>query len=347
MDDAQRDLNPATLATICRQAFPELDSSSVADFRRISDGWECDVYRVDLQGVRDGLPVRRDLILRVYLGNGAVPKSRHEFQIMRTLHQAGYPVPRVDALLAEDSPIGQPLVLMERVDGLVLGPAMITASDDRERERYFDLFCRLLADLHALDWQPFVSQPEQYRPGDAPSRWVTGMRNLLAPMNATEFDEALDWLDERALLVDSRRLSLVHWDFHPWNVLLRSNGDPAVIDWTTSEVTDPRFDVAWTLLLVQATRGQMMRDAVLARYERYAGSPVADLAFFQAAASLRRVASIVISLEAGSEVFGMRAGAEEQMLADLTHLATAYDQLQSITGLRIASAERVLSSRSE
>ena len=341
MHDAQHAPNPVP---ICRQAFPELSAQSVSDFRRISDGWECDVYRLDLDGVQDGRPVRRELILRIYLGNGAIPKAHHEFEIMRVLHQVGYPVPRVDALQAEDSPVGRPLVLMERVDGPVLGFVFINASEPSERERSFDLFCRLLADLHALDWQPFVAEPEHYRPEQAPARWVAGMRNFLAPMHADDFDEAFNWLDAHASTVSPGRLSLVHWDFHPWNVLLRSNGDPVVIDWTSSEVTDPRFDLAWTLLLVQATRGQAMRDAVLARYEHYAGMPVVDLDFFDAAASLRRVASIVISLRAGSEVFGMRAGAEEQMLGDLTHLATAYDRFHAITGLRIASAEAVLTS---
>ncbi len=47
----------------------------------------------------------------------------------------------------------------------------------------------------------------------------------------------------------------VHWDYHPGNVLLRDDSSAVVIDWTQIDVSDPRFDLAWTLLLVSSYEG--------------------------------------------------------------------------------------------
>ena len=329
------------LAAVCLQAYPALQSQRIHGLERISDGWECDVYRFDLDGQEQGEPARRELILRIYLGRGATTKAEWEFRVLRTLDKAGYPVPRVDAVNTE-SPLGAPLTLMERVEGGILGLQMVRANGDDELRPHLALFCRLLVDLHRLDWRPFVLDPAGYRIEDAPARWSAGMRHWINSLGFREFDEAFDWLDHEAPRITLGRLALVHWDFHPWNVLLRRDGSPVVIDWTSAEVTDSRFDLAWTLLLISANSGERPRNAVLAGYEREAGEPVVDLEFFEAAACLRRIASMVISLQAGSEVFGMRAGAEVQMRQNLTHLSTAYAMFQERTGLRLPIVEAEL-----
>ena len=48
-----------------------------------------------------GEPARRELILRLYLGRGATTKADRSSVCMRTFVEAGYPVPRVDAVLAD------------------------------------------------------------------------------------------------------------------------------------------------------------------------------------------------------------------------------------------------------
>ncbi len=330
------------LAAVCRRVYPGLRSQRVLDLQRISDGWECDVYRFDLAGETQTGPERRQLILRLYLGNGAEPKAKWEFRVLRSLAEAGYPVPRVDTVVAENSPLGHPFTLMERVDGTILGRAMMDADSAAERQRYLSLFCELLVRLHQIDWRPFVADPDDYRADAALQRWVNGMRGLLHELGTHDFDDAFRWLEVRAPEIAPGRLAVAHWDFHPWNVLLRADGTPAVIDWTTSEVTDSRFDLAWTLLLVTSAAGEKTRSAVLKGYERLVGQPVIDLEFFEVATALRRISSMVVSLLVGSEAFGMRAGAEVQMRENLTHLSTAYALFQSRTGLSLPAAEAVL-----
>ncbi len=211
------------LTSVCLQAYPALQSQRIRGLERISDGWECDVYRFDLEGEEKSEPVRRELILRIYLGRGAADKAEWEFRVMRALDEAGYPVPRVDAVLT-DSALGSPVTLMERVEGDILGFKIVQATNDAELQPWLALFCRLLVDLHRLDWRPFVMDPDDYRVADAPARWSAGMRHWIHSLGFNDFDEAFDWLEREAPRVTPGRLAVVHWDFHPWNVLLRPDG---------------------------------------------------------------------------------------------------------------------------
>ena len=330
------------LKSVCQRAFPAWPGQAIANLARISDGWECDVYRFDLDAEANGAPIRSELILRLYQGNGAGRKARDEFKVLQLLARAGYPVPRVDVLAVDDSPLDQPLVIMERIDGQILGQ-LIEHAAEAEREPLLRRFCQLLARLHQLDWRPFVPDPGQYRAADAVPRWLDQTEALARQLNVHEFEPPFLWLRERATRVQTGQLALAHWDFHPWNVLVRPDGAAFMIDWTGVEITDSRFDLTWTLLIVQSTLGSAARDVVLAEYERSIGHPTADLDFFEVAASLRRTASIYISLTAGADKLGMRPGAEAQMKTDSTHFITAYALLRERTGLTIPAVDNLLS----
>ena len=154
-----------------------------------------------------------------------------------------------------------------------------------------------------------------------------------------------DVLQAHAPGIRSVRAAVTHLDFHPWNILVRPGGAAFVIDWTQAGVTDYRLDLAWTLLLTGASLGPEARDLVLGEYERIAGAPLEDLAFFEAAAAAKRVLSIWISLRLGPERLGMRGGAEDLMRRDWHHLRCAYALLRERTGLSLPSVEALISER--
>jgi aminoglycoside phosphotransferase (APT) family kinase protein len=131
-------------------------------------------------------------------------------------------------------------------------------------------------------------------------------------------------------------------DYHPYNILLRSDGAAFVIDWTSAQVSDYRLDLAWTLLLMSTYGNPEVRDLVLREYERIAGHEAEQIEFFEAAACLRRLVTIHISLSAGAEKLGMRAGAEA-MMADVDHITSVYAVLRERTGIRITKIEELLS----
>ena len=129
--------------------------------------------------------------------------------------------------------------------------------------------------------------------------------------------------------VENSKLSVIHWDFHP----------QIVIDWTGLEISDPRFDLAWTLMLVQIYEGIEWWRQILTSCELHDGNPVEMLDFFDAAACLRRLNSIAVSTTAGAEHMGMRPGAEKIMQTQIEPIRAVCELLHQRTGLRILLVE--------
>ena len=100
--------------------------------------------------------------------------------------------------------------------------------------------------------------------------WLAEARSILGQFDVPDAAAMLDWLEVRRDRVPCVQPAPVHLDYHPNNILLGRDGSAHVIDWTQIQVSDPRFDLAWTLMLVGAAEGWEWRDRILAEYERLA-----------------------------------------------------------------------------
>ncbi len=326
------------LQTYYRQLQP---TAHIGPLTCLSSGWESDVYAFDLTEADAIEP----LVLRLYPGADAYWKSAREFAGLQTLHAAGYPAPAAKLLEREASPFGQPFIIMERVEGQNLWPLLFHGPEDA-RPALLTQFCELFRQLHTLDWRPFADESFDCNPAQTGTalidRWLNGVLPVIERFPKTDFAPVFAWLQENRFSAPCTRPSVIHWDFHPANVLYKPNGDAIVIDWTQIEVSDYRFDLAWTLLLIGCYEGTAHRAPVLAEYERLAGKPVEGLAYFDVAAAAKRLYSIVVSISEGAAVMGMRAGAEETMKAQIPAIAYAYELLRGHTGIRLQTIEDLL-----
>jgi Ser/Thr protein kinase RdoA (MazF antagonist) len=168
------------------------------------------------------------------------------------------------------------------------------------------------------------------------------VREALAQFPMPDTDALLHWLEARRDCVPCARPAPVHLDIHPGNLPLRADGSATVIDWTQIQVSDPRFDLAWTLMLVGAAEGWAWRDRIVAEYERLVAVPMQGLEWFEVAACGKRLFSVVESLAAGPEALGMRPEAVELMRKQLGALSNVYQLLVARTGLRLRDVERLL-----
>ncbi len=85
--------------------------------------------------------------------------------------------------------------------------------------------------------------------------------------------------------------TIVHGDFRLGNLICQSDSVQAVIDWEIWSIGDPRVDVEWFLLFVDATdlpgagrhaEGMPSRDELVAEYEATAGQTMKELEWFGA-----------------------------------------------------------------
>ena len=61
---------------------------------------------------------------------------------------------------------------------------------------------------------------------------------------------ALAWLEKRREAVPCVRPSVVHWDFHPNNILVREDGSAVVIDWTQVYLVYILFALIFVIALI-------------------------------------------------------------------------------------------------
>jgi len=330
------------------RAFPARENVKVRQLANITAGWESEMYSFDVEYGPAGEHQREELILRIYPGDDAYSKSAHEFHGMSQLHRAGYPVPRVLVLEREHSPFGKPFVIMERIEGQVLWPLLFGPPEGKQRE-LLSLFCKLFIQLHALEWRPFVHDVARYDTGDPyifVDRELSKWRCYLARFPKSDFLPVIEWLESRRDQVPCPRPSPIHWDYHPGNVLLRDDGSAVVIDWTQLDISDSRFDLAWTLLLVSSYQGLEWRERILREYERLAGAPVEQIEYFDVAACFKRLGSVALSLSYGPEKLGMRPEAQADMRQQMGSIKRVYDLLLERTGIKVVEVERLLASLS-
>jgi len=75
--------------------------------------------------------------------------NEREFRVMRALEKTDVPVPRVLWLEEDESVLGTPFYLMERLEGRVFADCSLPGlTVDHRREMYLDM-ARTLARLHA------------------------------------------------------------------------------------------------------------------------------------------------------------------------------------------------------
>lgn len=332
------------LPAYLQRTFPERSDFLIENIEDLTSGWESTIYSLNLTFRQDGQQKQDEIILRIFPGDNAGEKSRHEFQGMQLLHRVGYPVPRV--YLVEENPtsIGKAFMLMERVQGEGMWNLFDRSSPENQKE-LLTLFCDLFVRLHLLEWRPFIKSPNEIEMDGQYvfiDRWIEDAKYLLAEYGRQEFLPVIGWLAQNRDEMGAKRPSVVHRDFHPENILVDPRGSAVVIDWTGWSVSDFRFDLAWTLLLARVYGGEDMGNAILSGYEKAAGEIVENQEYFEVCACARRLFDVTTSLTLGAERLGMRQEAVEKMRSQVEHLALVYDILRDHTHLRIAQVEQLL-----
>lgn len=311
----------------------------VAGLTRMSTGWESDVYAFEAPEFAPG-----GRVLRLYFGGNAGPTALHEFRSLELLKRAGYPVPTVDLVEQSMRPLGRAFLMMAQIrQGVSLSECWREATPGVRAEA-IKRFCQLLMRLHILPWAHLPGA--EHVPSKTIEQQLDEWRGYAAHFSIDAFDRGIAWLNEASARVTTQPLGLVHWDFHPANILVDEGDQTWVIDWTQFMATDVRFDLAWTLLLLASEWNEETSQEVRAAYFAMRGWDAAvvqpELNFFEAAACIKRLASVLISLGVGADSLGMRPGAETIMLTRMPRFAVVYRRWLALTQTPLADVETMV-----
>ena len=319
---------------------PYLTNLSVLAVERMEGGWEGDIFAFDLGFLDKGAELTRSMILKLYQEPGLEllgKKHVREFDALRQLNYEGYPAPEVYLMECDGAHLGKPFVIMERITGVRLD-RFIAKGSLVERDMQYGEMCKLFVRLHSLNWRDFAAC--DITEAGAIERELLLFEQIGVVAGACYAEPALAWLRNRASSLSDGKLALAHWDFHAGNLLRDPQGNMFVVDWCGANVTDYRFDLAWSTLFLGNFAPKFVE-----LYAELAGRPVEHFDFFLAFAYFRRVISMVISLQHGPELLGMRAEAAEQMHHQQNRLRAVYEQWVSVSGVRLSYIETTLCSR--
>jgi aminoglycoside phosphotransferase (APT) family kinase protein len=332
----------AGLTEFYKEKHPRLERVTVSDIADLTSGWETELYGFALEYVEDGQLVSKRLVSRLYSGKYAAGKAEKEFRVMGRLGEAGYPVPEVHEVEIDVDALGVPFMIMDWIEGHSMMDDFL-GTPMEELGPHLEAFTKLFVDLHQLD--PVTVFPESPDFGDTSSYLEMALERTakdLEERGPPWLEPVLSWLEEHRRGVSPGRLSVLHRDFHPGNIMASPDGSHCVIDWGASSLGDFREDLMWTVLLASAFWGRPFGETILEAYKGAAGEDVSDAGFFEVAAIYRRIQDTSISFMKGAGEAGMRAGAVEQMREGIAHLHSVHDFLEERTGIRLAEFDELL-----
>ena len=267
-----------TLLAGLEARLPERAPLLIAGWTTLTSGWANNIFAFDLQDAAGRVD---KLILKQFT---VTAKADKEARALAALAGAGYSVPRV--LLAQDE-----LIVMERVDGQTLW-SLYEAGSEAQRGELAALLVRLLVDLQALDARLLAAEPNTEA---VPMQEIKRLR----ADERTAFRPVIDWLE--AQRVPCPRAVISHRDYHPWNVLVEPSGQARVIDWDW-EIADPRFDLAWLLMLMARSGFANFSAAARSIYEQMNGGAVELEAYFEVLTTIRWLMNVTRSLASGANL---------------------------------------------
>jgi len=223
---------------------------------------------------------------------------RREYRVIEALGGTDVPVPAVYAFGADESLIGAPFYVMERVDGRVLRTRQdAEALPPNEARACSEALVDVLARLHSVD-PAAVGLGDFGRPDGFLARNVARWGKQWQA-NKTRDLPALEEVARRLddALPESGPAGIVHGDYRLDNTMLDRHDAgriAAVLDWEMSTLGDPLTDLG--LLLVYWGGGEQLavltaqglgdipgfltRDEVVARYATRSGRSITHLDFY-------------------------------------------------------------------
>jgi aminoglycoside phosphotransferase (APT) family kinase protein len=231
-----------------------------------------------------------------------LPPSAHdvlrEARLLTAVQDADVRTPDVLATCDDESVIGAPFYVMERIEGDVMTaevPRALHGEEGRIGEELIDA----LVEIHAVDWRTCglegYGKPTGYL--DRQLRRFGGLWEHNRTRELPVLDRLTAWLAEHK--PESGEATIVHGDYRLGNTMFAPGARArlnAIFDWELATIGDPLADVGYLVAtwsqaddpedalrgLSAATRrpGFPTREQLIARYEERSGRSMSDVRWY-------------------------------------------------------------------
>ena len=223
----------------------------VSNIRPLSGGMTNNTYSFLLTFFQKGVEQRFELVMKVYSEKvGLWSKIHHadedirpyvrEFEVLRSLERADFPVPHAYLSEYDSSFFGYPFLIMQKEKII------------KQSVFPMDRFASTLANLHNLEVKELKIKSLNF-PNDSGSFARERQICLKQYLNETrhyrvlkkDFNYAISWLESNVSKNDCPQYCLIHGEYHPGHGLLTKDNVLKVIDWESVQIGDPAFDVGY------------------------------------------------------------------------------------------------------
>lgn len=283
------------LQAFLRVCLPSEPSLTVSAFEKLAGGMSSKhlySFKVERESGAVEELVARHAPMEPLIDIGCFDLPR-EFRLVKTLFNAGYPLPE-PLWMGRDYPgVSGSFYIMRRVEGE--GSGGLFSSGAIPTSALLDM-AEQLAKLHSLPLQTFADFIDEYADSTLYSCTATDCTRRSLIRMITEWGAATRqaapceiYLYAWALgniPVTTEPAALLHGDFTPHNCLYKSDRLSSVLDWECAEFGDPAADLAYLRPHIEA---RMKWDTFMQRYERVRGKTVdeARLHYFSSFFHLR------------------------------------------------------------
>ena len=210
-------------------------------------------------------------------------------------------VPAIVATCDDESVVGAPFYVMERVEGHVVTSEVPPELDSvEEKRRMGEELVDALVEVHGVDWQACglegFGKPTGYL--ERQLRRFTGLWEHNRTRDIPAVEKVGGWLGDN--VPESGPATIVHGDFRLGNVMFAPEASArlnAIFDWEMATIGDPLADLGYLCTLwvdaadpdlgmfelsaVTRQEGFPSRGELVARYEERSGRSMTDIRWYQ------------------------------------------------------------------
>lgn len=200
---------------------------------------------------------------------------KREWRALKFLQNFGMPVPRPIGFLKDED---NEIILMEHIDGRQL---MDCLHEKNRLEDHYQ-FASLLVQLHNLPIDDLVLQTPQ-SPMDSTSfamQLCELLESRLAAAGINKYHEIIQWLRGKSSSIAQKKLSMLHMDYHPGNILVSGN-EMYILD-VVYMVGDARYDIFWTYNMMRRFGEIHIANSFMDNYQAIIGvDQIEDADYFK------------------------------------------------------------------
>lgn len=266
--------------------------TEIEDVKSLKSGWAGEIISIKSKD-----NAQRYVIKTYNSSKNGLENIKQEWTGLNLLYKANYPVPEP---ITCDFANEKPYIVMEEIEGENLWTCYQNLSME-DKEQLLDKFTKVFFELHELD----ISIVEKELVKDSTisfiEKEINEIKELVKENNLEGFTQIIDWLDTEKVNIVGHKLSIIHRDYHPWNVIVDNNEKLYVIDLLWG-IGDYRFDLAWMYTLMERSGFEGFSQNVFKKYTELKNENIDNFEYFKVFSTFRWLINVIISLKTGENL---------------------------------------------